>query len=131
MRGSDFIIHAGDIGSHEILEELGRLAPVTAVRGNNDNGAWIQRVPVTNDVVVGCIHIHVIHDLMWLADDIQSRGVHVVVAGHSHRPRVETRGSILFVNPGSAGRRRFTLPVSVARLHVKGAEVTAELVALL
>ena len=131
LRGSDFIIHAGDIGSAEILEELGRIAPVTAVRGNNDNGGWIQHVPVTNGVVVGGIHIHVIHDLAWLADDIESRGVRVVVAGHSHRPRIETRGGILFVNPGSAGRRRFSLPVSVGRLQLQGAEVAAELVTLM
>lgn len=131
LRGSDFIIHAGDIGSAEILEELGRIAPVTAVRGNNDNGGWVQHVPVTNDVVVGGIHIHVIHDLAWLADDIESRGVRVVVSGHSHRPRVETKGGILFANPGSAGRRRFSLPVSVGRLQLQGAEVTAELVTLM
>lgn len=131
LRGSDFIIHAGDIGSAEILEELGCIAPVTAVRGNNDNGGWIQHVPVTNDVVVGGIYIHVIHDLAWLADDIESRGVRVVVAGHSHRPRIETRGGILFVNPGSAGRRRFSLLVSVGRLQLQGAEVAAELVTLM
>lgn len=130
LRGCDFIIHAGDIGSPDILEELARIAPVTAVRGNNDNGGWIQHVPVTSELMVGAVRIHVIHDLAHLSQD-DARSARVVVSGHSHRPKVETRDGILYVNPGSAGRRRFTLPVSVARLQLHGAEVTAELVTLL
>jgi putative phosphoesterase len=129
LRGSDFIVHAGDIGSPEILEELGRIAPVTAVRGNNDNGGWIQHVPLTDDLTVGGVRIHVIHDLAHLGQD-DACDARVIVSGHSHRPKVETRGGVLLVNPGSAGRRRFTLPVSVARLHLEGTEVTAELVTL-
>lgn len=130
LQGSDYIVHAGDIGSPEILEELGRIAPVTVVRGNNDNGGWIRHVPLTNELVVGNVRIRVVHDLTHLSQG-DARGATVVVSGHSHRPKVETRHGILYVNPGSAGRRRFALPVSVARLHLEGADVTAELVTLM
>jgi putative phosphoesterase len=130
LQGSDYIVHAGDIGSPDILEELARIAPVTAVRGNNDNGGWIRHIPLTNDLVVGTVRIHVSHDLAHLGQP-GARGARVIVSGHSHRPKVETRDGVVYVNPGSAGRRRFSLPVSVARLHLQGSEVTAELVTLI
>ena len=128
LRGSDFIVHAGDIGNREILEALARIAPVTAVRGNNDKGSWAASIRESEVLRVGEALIYVIHDLADLALD--PAGYHVVVSGHSHRPRCESRGGVLYVNPGSAGPRRFSLPVSVGRLAVAGTLVTPRLLEL-
>jgi putative phosphoesterase len=128
LHGSDRIIHAGDIGSVDVLAALSALAPLTAVRGNNDTGAWADAVPETDFVRVGGVAIGVVHDIADLGPDVA--GVHAVIAGHSHRPLVEQRGDVLFVNPGSAGPRRFSLPVSVAELVVDGGAVSARLVEL-
>ncbi len=130
------IVHAGDIGSRSgeprgILEALARIAPVTVVRGNNDRAAWAADIPYTADLEVGGVRLHVLHILGELAIDPAASGVHVVVSGHSHKPCVETRDGVLFVNPGSAGPRRFTLPVSIARLYVAAGRAEAELVTLL
>jgi putative phosphoesterase len=130
LRGSDRIIHAGDICSPPILEELGALAPVTAVRGNNDRGAWAQRLRETELLEVGGIFVYVIHDLAQLDIDPPAAGVQVVVSGHSHKPLVERRDGILFVNPGSAGPRRFKLPIAVGELAISGASVAARIVEL-
>lgn len=130
LRGSDFIVHAGDIGHPSVLEELARLAPVTAVRGNNDKGAWAAGLPDSELLEVGATLIYVIHDVAELAIDPAAAGFHVVVAGHSHRPAHELREGVLFVNPGSAGPRRFKLPVSVGRLLVSGSQVTPQLLEL-
>jgi putative phosphoesterase len=127
LRGADSIVHAGDICDPAILEALARIAPVTAVRGNNDWGPWAERLPTTAKLAVNGITILAIHDLATLKIDPRASGLQAVVAGHSHRPFVETRQGVLFVNPGSAGPRRFRLPVSVGWLHVHGAEVRAEL----
>ena len=130
LEGSDFIIHAGDIGDAAILDALAAIAPVTAVRGNNDTAPWARRVPHTAVLRAGAAVIYAIHDVAELDVDLAAAGVQAVVAGHSHKPSVDRRAGVLFVNPGSAGPRRFTLPVSVGRLTVKGRNVEAELLAL-
>lgn len=130
LRGSDHIIHAGDICAPEVLAELQALAPVTAVRGNCDRGPWTGPLPETATVRVGGLLIHVLHDLAQLALDPAQAGIRVVVSGHSHRPLAEERGGVLYVNPGSCGPRRFRLPVAIAELLVDGARVAARLVDL-
>ena len=127
LQGSDYIVHAGDICDPAILERLARIAPVTAVRGNNDRGTWAERLPQSTTLRAGGVTILAVHDLATLDFEPLSSGARVVVAGHSHRPLIETRAGVLYVNPGSAGPRRFRLPVSVGWLHVRGAEVQAEL----
>jgi uncharacterized protein len=128
LRGSDFIVHGGDICDPAILDELRALAPVTAVRGNNDRGAWAERLAETEWLRVGEVFIYAIHDLSQLDIDPQAAGVHVVVSGHSHQPHVERRDGVLFVNPGSPGPRRFKLPIAAGELNVQGAEVSARIV---
>jgi len=130
LRGCDHIVHAGDIGDERILAELSRLAPVVAVRGNNDHGAWAEALAETEVVRFGEVVVCVIHDLAQLAPDPRAAGVRVVVSGHSHNPSVERRDGVLHVNPGSAGRRRFKLSVSVAELIIGGSSVSARLVEL-
>jgi uncharacterized protein len=128
LRGSDFIVHGGDICDPAILDELNTLAPVTAVRGNNDRGAWAERLAETEWLQVGEVFIYAIHDLSQLDVDLQAAGVHVVVSGHSHQPNVERRDGVLFVNPGSPGPRRFKLPIAAGELIVQGNEVSARIV---
>jgi uncharacterized protein len=123
LRGSDHIIHAGDLCTLRILEELESLAPVTAVRGNNDRGAWTQRLRETELVQIGEVFIYTIHDVSRLDLDLHAAGVQVVVSGHSHKPRVERRDGVLYVNPGSAGPRRFKLPIAVGELAIGGASI--------
>jgi uncharacterized protein len=130
LRGSDFIIHAGDICDSTIIAELERIAPVTAVRGNNDTGAWADGLPETELVKMGGIFIYVIHDLALLDIDPNAAGVQVVVSGHSHKPCIGRREGIIFVNSGSAGPRRFKLPISVAELVIAGLSVSARIVEL-
>jgi putative phosphoesterase len=130
LRGSDFIVHSGDIGDPKILEGLSCLAPVTAVRGNVDKGSWAASLPETAVLKVGGAFIYVIHNVAELDLDPAAAGFHAVVSGHSHRPGCRQKGSVLFVNPGSAGPRRFTLPIALGRLIVVGAEVTADLIEL-
>jgi putative phosphoesterase len=124
LRGSDLIVHAGDVGSPDVLRALEALAPVVAVRGNNDRGPWAEALPLTTDFELGHASIYVIHDVNELAIDPRAAGHSVVIAGHSHRPRSETRDGVLFFNPGSAGPRRFTLPISVGHLIIEGSRVT-------
>jgi hypothetical protein len=130
LRGCDHIIHGGDIGRAEIVDQLSSLAPVTAVRGNNDRGPWAERFPEAEFVRIGEVFIYALHDVALLDLDPAGAGVHVVVSGHSHKPSVQRRNGVLYVNPGSAGPRRFTLPISVAELIVTGGEVSARLVEL-
>jgi len=129
LRGSDFIVHAGDIGNSGILDSLSKIAPTTAVRGNNDRGDWASRIRETEVLEAGSIAIYVVHDLAGLTDD-PPRGFDVVVSGHSHWPVVEWRDKVLFINPGSAGPRRFKLPVSVATLSIADATITPRLIEL-
>jgi putative phosphoesterase len=130
LAGSEVIVHAGDIGSEDVLRRLAETAPVVAVRGNNDVEAWAQRVPERITTELAGVRVHVVHDVKELDIDPVINGVRIVVSGHSHRPRVERRGPVLFVNPGSAGPRRFSLPITVARLAVGPGGVDAEIVDL-
>jgi len=129
LRGSDFIVHAGDIGEG-VLETLSTIAPVSAVRGNNDRAPWAGRLAETLQLRFDGVTLHVVHDLADLDIDPQATGVDVVVSGHSHRPKIERRTGVLYVNPGSAGPVRFRLPVSVALLQVTGKGVSARIVEL-
>src|ERR1700679_1809606 len=126
----DYIIHGGDIGSAAILDELSAMAPLIAVKGNNDRQAWAAHLPETEMIRVGGAFIYVIHDISRLDIEPQAAGVHVVVSGHSHKPLVEQRSGILYVNPGSCGPRRFKLPISVGELMVEGTQVRARTVEL-
>ncbi len=130
LEGSDMIIHAGDIGMPEVLETLHAIAPVVAVRGNNDTGDWAYILPETEVVEVGGIALYVLHDVKALDLDPVAAGFHAVISGHSHRPAMATRQGVLFLNPGSAGPRRFKLPVSVARLIIRGDANDAQLIEL-
>ena len=130
LRGCDHIIHGGDIGSARILEELARLSGVTAVRGNNDVGAWASAVHETETLALGGILIHALHDLSKLDVDPSPAGYRVIVSGHSHKPCNAERSAVLFVNPGSAGPRRFKLPVCVAELSLDAGSVSARIVPL-
>jgi uncharacterized protein len=130
LRGSDHIIHAGDVGSPEILEKLSTIAPVIAVRGNIDQGAWSRRFPETQVLELSGVSIYVLHDLAQLDLKPKAAGFSVVVSGHSHVPKQETRDGVLYFNPGSAGPRRFKLPVSLGRLVVEAGSVNGELVQL-
>jgi uncharacterized protein len=129
--GVDLILHGGDIGSAEVIDALRALAPVVAVRGNNDNGQWADAIPETEVVHVDEATIFMLHDLKEV--DLRSGfpNFHAVVSGHSHKPSVERREGVLFVNPGSAGPRRFKLPVTVARLTIHGSSVNGEILELL
>lgn len=130
LHGCDHIVHGGDIGNAAILEALARLAPLTAVRGNNDKGDWAGALPETAVLKAGGIRLYALHNLAQLAIDPASAGIRVVVSGHSHQPKIEERGGVLFVNPGSAGPRRFKLPVTVAELVVDDGAVSARIVEL-
>ncbi len=130
LRGSDRIVHAGDIGNATVLAELAALAPVTAVRGNNDHGGWASAIGETARVAVDDVAIYVVHDVAELRREPPPAGCRVVVSGHSHTPAVAERDGILWVNPGSAGPRRFRLPIAVAELEIAGADVRARIVEL-
>jgi uncharacterized protein len=130
LRGSERIIHAGDIGSPQILETLAAIAPVTAVRGNIDKETWARELPETEVLEVGGITIYVLHDLAQLDLKPEPAGFDVVISGHSHVAKSEMRNGVLFFNPGSAGPRRFKLPVSVGKLTVENSHVRAEIVEL-
>ncbi len=131
LAGVESIIHAGDAGTPEVLQELSRIAPVHAVRGNVDRGEWARALPVSEVVDVAGALIYVLHNLAELDLDPAAAGFAAVVSGHSHQPRNEVRNGVLYLNPGSAGPRRFRLPVTLARMTVEGSAVCAELVALL
>lgn len=130
LSGCDRILHGGDITGPDVLEALATIAPVTAVRGNNDKGSWAQRLSETELVELGEVSIYVIHDLSQLDLDLGAAGIDVVVCGHSHKPKIEERAGVLFVNPGSAGPRRFKLPVSMAEITIDGGSVAARIIGL-
>jgi hypothetical protein len=130
LGGAEMIIHAGDIGAPAVLEALRAIAPVVAVRGNNDRGAWADRLPETQVVAVGQVALYVLHDVHALDLDPAAAGFQAVISGHSHRPSVVNRRGVLFLNPGSAGPRRFKLPICVAWLSIRGAAVEAQLIEL-
>ena len=130
LRGCDAIVHGGDIGHAGILDALAALAPVTAVRGNNDSGVWTQHIRETEMLQVGGLLLYAIHDLAQLDIYPPAAGVRVVISGHSHKPQIEQRNGVLYVNPGSAGPRRFTLPIAVGELMADGHSVSARIVDL-
>jgi putative phosphoesterase len=130
LRGSDRILHAGDIGAPKILETLAKIAPVTAVRGNVDTASWARALPQTEVVEAGGVSIYILHDLGQLDLKPEAAGFRVVVYGHSHQPQMEEKNGVLYFNPGSAGPRRFSLPVSVGRLTIAAGKVQAQLVEL-
>ena len=131
LRGSDYIIHAGDIGKPEILNELEKIAPVTAVRGNVDGDAWAKKIPLTEVLEVGGVSIYVLHILHELDIKPEAAGFRAVVYGHSHHPKQQTKNGVLYFNPGSAGPRRFNLPVSLGRLRIEGGKLQGEIVNLI
>ncbi len=117
LAGVDYIVHAGDIGRPEIVDTLRRIAPVTAIRGNVDNGEWAREYPDTTLLRLAGMSIYVLHDLKTLQAD-PGADIDVIVSGHSHVPKIDTVGGVLYLNPGSAGRRRFNLPITLATLEV-------------
>jgi uncharacterized protein len=128
LQGSDHIVHGGDICDPGILEALAAVAPTTAVRGNNDRGAWASSLRETELFRLGDVLVYAIHDLAELDIEPSAAGVRVVISGHSHQPFVEHRGGVLYVNPGSAGPRRFRLPISAGELILKGSAASARIV---
>jgi putative phosphoesterase len=130
LRGCNHILHGGDIGGAQILEQLAALAPVTAVRGNNDTQAWAASLPETRLLELGGVRFYVIHDLHELRIDPSAAAVQIIVCGHSHQPSLRERAGVIYLNPGSAGPRRFRLPVSVAEIRIDGASVAPRLVQL-
>jgi putative phosphoesterase len=130
LAGSDLIIHAGDVGDAAVLDALKAIAPVTAVRGNVDMGALGAALPETAVVDAGALKIFVLHIIAELGVDPAKEGYAAVIYGHSHKPSIETRNGVLYFNPGSAGPRRFSLPISVARVRVEGQTLRPELVTL-
>lgn len=130
LRGSDHIIHGGDIGRPEILSALSEIAPVTAVRGNNDEDDWAENLPETARLQFEGIHVYVIHDLKELQIEPGAAGIAAVISGHSHKPSIQEREGVLYINPGSAGLRRFKLPVTVAELLIEGSSIKAHVIPL-
>jgi putative phosphoesterase len=130
LRGCDLIIHAGDVGKPGVIKALGGIAPTFAVRGNVDHGDWAAVLPPTVVVEVGELRLFVLHDIAELDLDPAAAGFAAVVFGHSHMPSIETHLGAVFLNPGSAGPRRFKLPVTLARLRVSGRKLNPEIVAL-
>jgi putative phosphoesterase len=130
LRGSELIVHAGDVGAPDILDTLRTIAPVAAVRGNVDTAVWATALPPTDVVSAGGVALYLLHDRAALDLDPAAAGFAAVIFGHTHRPGAELRHGVLYLNPGSAGPRRFSLPVTVARLTIEGGRLTPEIVAL-
>lgn len=130
LQGSDLILHAGDMGSDDIIPALQRIAPVTAVRGNVDTGAWARAFEVEEALEVDGRHFFMLHDLDDLPFDPAEAGFDVVIYGHSHQPKMETVNGVLLLNPGSAGPRRFKLPISLAKIVIEGGDMKTEILTL-
>jgi putative phosphoesterase len=130
LQGSNFLIHAGDIDDPEIVKRLEAVAPLTAVRGNVDHEAWAQQIPVTNVLEIGHLSIYVVHSIQELDLKPEAAGFAAVIYGHSHVPKQERKQGVLYFNPGSAGPKRFGLPVSVGRLVVEQGKISAEIIEL-
>ena len=130
LHGSDLIIHAGDVGDEEILDRLREIAPTFAVRGNVDTSPWAKALPLTEVVAVGNRQFYVLHNLLDLGLDPKAAGFSAVISGHTHRPHAQVRGDVLYLNPGSAGPRRFSLPIAVARIEVNGSHISHEIIEL-
>jgi len=130
LKDSELILHAGDVRTPDVLKQLRAIAPTIAVRGNVDRDAWAQSLPLTEIVEVGEVRIYVLHDLSDFDLDPRAAELAAVVSGHSHRPTAEVRGGVLFLNPGSAGPRRFSLPLTIAKLRVIGKSLSHEFIEL-
>lgn len=130
LRGCEHIVHAGDICDERTLAEIGQLAPVTVVRGNNDNGAWAEKIPYRQRVCLGGVEIFVVHDLTHLDIEPAAAGVRVVISGHTHAPHCREEGGVLYLNPGSAGPRRFRLPIAIGDMTIEAGTVSARTVTL-
>lgn len=130
LHGSELILHAGDVGDATVLDRLRAIAPTIAVRGNVDTGAWASVLPTTKAIDVGALRVYMLHDLADLRLDPQTAGFAAVISGHTHRPRADVRDGVLYLNPGSAGPRRFTLPLAVARIQVVGSRLVHEIIEL-
>lgn len=130
LRSSEHVIHAGDIGAPEIIPELERIAPVTAIRGNVDREPWTNRFPETEVVELGGLQFYIIHDLNALDLNPRAAGFAAVISGHSHQPKQELKDGVLYFNPGSAGPRRFRLPVSIGMLEISGSKITGKIIEL-
>jgi hypothetical protein len=130
LRGADLIVHAGDVGTPEVLDALRAVAPVVAVRGNNDRGRWARALAETEVIERAGRSLYVLHDVKTLDVDPRAAGYDAVIAGHSHQPRVERRDGVLYLNPGSAGPRRFRLPICVARIDIATRRFEAEIITL-
>jgi hypothetical protein len=126
----DYVIHGGDIGSKAILDQLSALAPLFAVKGNNDRQAWAAHLPETEMIRIGGVFVYIIHDIAQLDIEPHAAGVQVIVSGHSHKPSIDERDGILYINPGSCGPKRFTQPISMAEMIVGGTRVRARTVEL-
>jgi putative phosphoesterase len=131
LRGSEHIIHAGDIGAPEIIPELEKIAPVTAIRGNVDREPWASKFPETQVAEIGGLHLYIIHDVNALDLNPSAAGFVAVISGHSHKPKQEIKNGVLYFNPGSAGPRRFKLPITVGRLEIVDGKINGRIVALL
>jgi uncharacterized protein len=131
LKGSELILHAGDIGKPEVLTSLGSIAPVFAIRGNNDREAWAKKIPDILKLRINRARLYIIHNVNDLEIDPAAEGFHAVISGHSHKPGLVRRNGTLFLNSGSAGPRRFKLPVAVARLRLQGQELHARIVELI
>jgi putative phosphoesterase len=130
LHGSDYIIHAGDIGDPGILKKLNEIAPVTAVRGNIDRQPWARKIPTTDVLEVGGVSIYVLHNLAELDLKPEAAGFAAVIYGHSHVPKQEIKNGVLYFNPGSAGPRRFKLPICLGKLHIQGGRIKTEVIML-
>ena len=130
LKGSELILHAGDVGEPKVLDALRKIAPTIAVRGNVDSSAWAQALPMTEVVAIGALHVYMLHNLADLDLDPKAAQFAAVISGHTHRPSAEMRDGVLFLNPGSAGPRRFTLPIAVARMNVDGDRLSHEIIRL-
>jgi putative phosphoesterase len=131
LEGVELIVHAGDIGKAEVLDRLQAIAPLAAIKGNNDTAPWARHIPETLDLHIKDITVRVIHNVRDSESNLRAGGIDVVISGHSHKPSVETRDNVLFVNPGSAGPRRFKLPVTVGLLLLQTGDPYAEIIHLL
>jgi uncharacterized protein len=130
LQGSNLIIHAGDIGKPEVITELELIAPVAAIKGNNDLGPWAKTIPTTHSTTIGTHHIFIIHDVKQFEIDSMPTPYTIVISGHSHKPTATAHNGILFLNPGSAGPRRFSLPITLARLRLQGPRLSHEFLSL-
>jgi uncharacterized protein len=130
LAGSDVILHAGDIGQSDVLESLKAIAPVIAVRGNNDQGSWAETIPERETIELAGVSVYLLHSIKDLTINPKTAGIQVVISGHSHQPLIEERNGVLFLNPGSAGPRRFKLPIALAHLHLDGTSIQAHIIEL-